>query len=39
MVRPFMSAIDLTGDSARTYQYASSPVDSAPMMRIGAPLA
>jgi hypothetical protein len=30
-----MSAIDLTGESARTYQYESSPVDSAPMMRIG----
>jgi hypothetical protein len=39
MVRPFMSAIDLIDDAARTYQYESSPVDSAPMMRIGAPLA
>jgi hypothetical protein len=34
-----MSAMDLTGESARTYQYESSPVDSAPMMRTGAPLA
>ena len=39
MLRPFMSAMDLTGESARTYQYESSPVDSAPMMRTGAPLA
>src|SRR4051812_1522551 len=38
IVRPAMSAIDLIGESARTYQKASSPVACALMMRTGAPL-